>query len=97
MNKEINLRMDFLLKEIKGSSLDETFFLKLKAIVKLMSAETSRVDQGGEPDKKACLTFARILDGFSAHLLELGMPENLCESFNSVANSIRKSYLERFE
>jgi hypothetical protein len=97
MNQEINARMDALLKDIIDDyRLDETFALKLRAIVDLMKAETSRVDQGGEPDKKACLTFARIFDRFSAQLLELGMPGDVCEDFNTVANSIRKSTLERF-
>lgn len=97
MNQEINSRMELLLKDILDDyRLDETFALKLRAIADLMKAETSRVEQGGEPDKKAYLTFARICDRFSAQLLELGMEDEVCEDFNAVANSIRKTALERF-
>jgi hypothetical protein len=92
MNQEINSRTDSLLKDIlEENGLDETFVLKLKAISDLMKAETARVEQGGTPDGKAIKTFARIFDRFSAQLLELGGPEDMCEDFNRIANDIRKS------
>jgi hypothetical protein len=97
MNSEINLRMDFIIKEIMDNNLDETLSLKIRAISGLMRAETSRVEQGGEPDEKATKTFARILDRFSAQLLELGLPENECEWLNDLANDIRKSAHKRPE
>jgi hypothetical protein len=90
MNREINSRMDSLVKDILDDhELEETFVLKLKAISDLMKAETVRIEQGGKPDEGARKTFARIFDKFSAQLLELGAPEDMCEDFNRIANDIR--------
>jgi hypothetical protein len=98
MNGEINARMDSLLKDIlEDSNLDETFRLKLGAISDLMKAETSRIEQGGKPDEKARKTFARIFDRFSAQLLEFGVPSEVCEDFNRIANDIRKYPHKRTE
>jgi len=96
MNSEINFRMDMLLKEILESRPDETLALKIKFIFELVKAELKRIDEGGEPDEKAHMTFARIFDKFSAQLLNLGMPDHVCEEFNTVANSVRKSAQKRF-
>ena len=90
MNKEINARMDYLLRDIiEENRLEETFTLKLKAISDLMKAETARIKRGGNPDDRARKTFVRILDKFSAQLLEFGVSANVCEEFNRIANDIR--------
>jgi hypothetical protein len=102
MNQEINARMDALLNDIiKDNRLGhvgqlcvhdvETFRLKLVAIAELMKYETTRVEEGGTPDKNAYFTFARIFDRFSAQLLELGAPADVCEEFNAISNNVRKS------
>ena len=90
MNKEIIARMDYLLRDIiEENRLEETFTLKLKAISDLMKAETARIKRGGNPDDRARKTFVRILDKFSAQLLEFGVSANVCEEFNRIANDIR--------
>jgi hypothetical protein len=95
MTPEINFSMDLLLnKIIEDSRLDETFRLKLVAIAELMKYETTRVEEGGTPDKNAYFTFARIFDRFSAQLLELGAPADVCEEFNAISNNVRKSALK---
>lgn len=98
MNSEINARTDALLKDIlEDNKLEETFALKLKAISDLMTAETLRIEQGGVPDEKARKMFARIFDKFSAQLLEFGVPAEVCEDFNKIANDVRKSGPKRTE
>lgn len=91
MNDEINTRMQRVIGEIVDNDLDETFALKIRALSDLMRAENTRMELGGKPDEKACRTFARILDKFSAQLLEMGFPEEECEFLNLVANNARKA------
>ena len=70
---------------------DDTFLLKVRAIKQLLENEIEYAGKnGGSLSPDAVRTFARIFDKFSAELLERGVPEEICEQYNQLANSVRK-------
>lgn len=84
----VSEELDRLLKEA-AKSADETFLLKIKFASDLLLWEMRRIEAGGGIDLKACKTLGRIFDKFSADLLEIGLPTEVCERYNAIANRAR--------
>ena len=90
--KEISETLEELAKSAEEWRMDDdTFALKVRAIKLVLENEMEHVrNNGGKMSPVAVNTFARIFDKFSAELLERGVPAEICERYNELANSVRK-------